>query len=310
MFPDYTALVLADYNSKKEEDRLSLALLIPSPGKLKDECLKICRARFSKRDGRVLEAFFGNADDVKSSLQAIDKCPLGKFKALQNFINTKTSDPDPKVVELLAWLIDFDQRPYELGKKYHPNYSVTRLAKDEEKVKTELGIGTGDAEENENSRASPVTGEVPGPSNPLSATISKYKPSRKKVITGLVVVAIVLAGATFFLKKDEKPFRVSLTGHEACMYWTGDHYQPISCSQKVKDTLVVALDSARLMGFKRIMQEDTITSKSIGIVWYARLKGQIEYYTSEGNGNHPVDLGTPLHRLTPYMLKTHIKAKQ
>ena len=124
------------------------------------------------------------------------------------------------------------------------------------------------------------------------------------------VVATVLVGSTFLLKKNEKPFRLSLTGHEACMYWTGDHYQPISCSQKVKDTLVIALDSTRLVGFKRIMQEDTITSKSIGIVWYARLKGQIEYYTSEGNGNHPVELGTPLHRLTPYMLKTHIKAKQ
>jgi hypothetical protein len=49
---------------------------------------------------------------------SIRKFDTDKFKPLGNFIKRNTADTEDKNVELLAWLIGYEPRPYEYGKSY------------------------------------------------------------------------------------------------------------------------------------------------------------------------------------------------
>jgi hypothetical protein len=88
------------------------------------------------------------------------------------------------------------------------------------------------------------------------------------------------------------------------MYWANDHYEPISCNKRPNDTTiaVIALDSVKQQHFKRITHADTLTASSIGKVWYVKVNGGLEYYTSAGE--HPL---YPEKRLLP--LTIHILDK-
>ena len=46
------------------------------------------------------------------------------FRPVVNFMLRKTKKPDEKVIELLAWLINFEPRPFNYGKKYIPDDTV------------------------------------------------------------------------------------------------------------------------------------------------------------------------------------------
>jgi len=91
------------------------------------------------------------------------------------------------------------------------------------------------------------------------------------------------------------------------MFWAGDHYQSISCTQHFVDTLVVALDSEKIIHFKKITRPDTITLNAVGCVWYVKYRGDIEYYTSDGF--HPIDPQLRLKPITPYMIRKYIHAQ-
>ncbi len=92
------------------------------------------------------------------------------------------------------------------------------------------------------------------------------------------------------------------------MFWAGDHYQQTSCSQHFTDTLIIALDSEKLMHFRKITQPDTITEKSKGLVWYVRYNGSLEFYTS--GGFHPIDPRLRLKPITEYMIRKYIHPDQ
>lgn len=118
MFADYTKLVLLDYEKKRAQHALSSRLSLPTTAKLREECMDVCIKRYTRKDARVLNDFFGGEDDQKAVLKKIEKYDADKLKPLLNFINRKTKSPDTRVIELLAWLIDFEPRPFQLGKSY------------------------------------------------------------------------------------------------------------------------------------------------------------------------------------------------
>ena len=73
----------------------------------------------TKKITSFLKAVFGEAQELEAScMKAINKREIDKFRPLLTFMNGKIDDPDIKNVELLAWLIDFEDRPFILGKKY------------------------------------------------------------------------------------------------------------------------------------------------------------------------------------------------
>lgn len=118
MFDKYTKLVLFEYEKKLKSNALSLQWTEPTSAKIKEECFIVCSERFSRRDGKVLKAFFKEGNDKGEVLRAIKKCNPDIFKPLLNYLNKKTGKTAEKNIELLAWLIDFERRPYTLGEIY------------------------------------------------------------------------------------------------------------------------------------------------------------------------------------------------
>lgn len=96
-------------------------------------------------------------------------------------------------------------------------------------------------------------------------------------------------------------------GLEKYMYWNGDHYESITCSQNPGSNILVPFDSAKL-DFKKIMNPETITLKAKGHVWYAKLKGEIEFYTSDGP--HPTKQHLRLKPVSNYIIKKYILYKK
>lgn len=113
MTPAYIELVWKAYKLKASRDDASFNLKNPTRANLKSESYKVCYDRFSRKDGSVLDKFFGEGNDKEQLLKKINELAPDHFAALRNFITGKTPNPITKTVEILAWLIDFQPRPYQ-----------------------------------------------------------------------------------------------------------------------------------------------------------------------------------------------------
>jgi len=110
--PDYIKLVIEAYKKKRSNTDLSLSLAQSTPAKIKRECLYVYKERYDKTDEQLLRTFFGSAEHGRHFLQLIRGFDADKFKPLDNYLKGITEKTDDKNVELLAWLIDFQHRPY------------------------------------------------------------------------------------------------------------------------------------------------------------------------------------------------------
>lgn len=118
MFTSYTDSVFKTYQMKKEKGKLSLNLVAPTPAKLKQECSIVYSERYKEKDGKTLRLFFLPKDDSTDYGISIRNTDTDRFKPLSNFLKGKTSETEDKNIELLAWLIDFEPRPYNFKFNY------------------------------------------------------------------------------------------------------------------------------------------------------------------------------------------------
>jgi hypothetical protein len=289
LFPDYKERVLEDYRSKKEAGSLSIRLIHPAPAKLKTESKAVCTSRYQKKDDRTLNDFFGQEVDQEAYLKAIGRCHPDKFKPLVKFLRGETETTNDKNIELLAWLIDFKDRPYKM--KYVPDLpeeSIPRVPELPGLVPIASGSVVFSPEQNEEKRP------------PSQVIYSQRLPSVKTRRTTIIIVVILFALFGIGVYWINKPIR----GPQGCMYWAGDHYQQILCTQSLGDTLLVPLDTGKLMHFKRITNLNTIVHASVGSVWYANISGNIELFTSDGF--HPIYQKIRLKPLSDYIIKKYI----
>lgn len=334
MFADYIKLILRDYQKKSAQHALSSRLSLPTTAKLREACMEVLsNGRCSQKDARILGDVFGGGNDPKAILDNLENYKADKLKPLLNFINGRTKLPDTRVVDLLACLIDFEPRPFELGKSYKLIEGEMAIAAEEKSLEDEnkksgggssLATAGQEAEpEDAGKEEQPVdldtTVEPPkkGPidERPMEAVAfevvspkSGFRFKARNAAISVIVLGLVGGVIYWGIKNKAAPIPMGgrfLQGGEACMYWTGDHYQQISCSRKPGDTLVVALDVEKLRSFKKITRPDTITKKSKGAVWYVKINGKIEFYTSAGY--HPIDPQLRLKPITDYMIKNHIR---
>jgi hypothetical protein len=286
LFPDYKKMVFQDYQEKKTARKLPLELMEGSPAKIRDACWLVCEDRYTRKDEWVLRAFFGNAEDKKARLQSIRNVKVGKLKPLANYLKEPTIDTDFKNVELLAWLIDYQERPYPYGPPIQ-----------------------GPIPGEENPAVEPDTPEDPVQTEPPGETPEPASNGSKiKKITIIITITVALAGVGIFYGlqsiQPARTFPPIPPGTQACMFWADDHYQPVSCNQKLGDTVVIALDSEKLAHFRKITRPDTITDAAIGHVWYVRYRGAYEFYTS--GGYHPLDPNLRLRPITSFIIRQHI----
>lgn len=136
MFIDYVHLILTEYERLRFENKLPFALVNPTPSRLKEECLRVSHSRYLHKDERILEDFFGSIDGKESCLRTISRCNTDRFKPLVNYLNRGVTNTNPINIELLAWLIDFKERPFQLGKHYAELNSKTSANLTEPTVNT------------------------------------------------------------------------------------------------------------------------------------------------------------------------------
>jgi hypothetical protein len=294
LFIEYQSMVLQEYERRRVAGDLSLRMHHLSPARLREECEVVCNLRYDRKDDKTLEGFFGQGGEKKDWLKAIRWHDTDKFRPLQRFMNGEIKNPGPKNVELLAWLIDFTPRPFESAERIDvknpdiPDCEQDKLPKNDNEIKEE---------------AKPTEDPVQVAPEEAPASTRYPKPLRSFGRRKVVIAAIILAALVIGIPWIWPGKSFVLIGPQGCMYWTGDHYQQVRCDQKIDGVQVIALDSAKLISFTKITRPDTITSSSIGKVWYVRFNGNYEYYTS--GGFHPIDQRLRLKPLTDYILFTH-----
>lgn len=305
IFPDYQEAVLRYLKSR---ETVSSNLMQPTPASLRDECFLVCSEGFNRKDEHILRIFFGKAEDKNQYLKLIERCDIDRLKPLANFLKKTSIKTNVRNVELLAWLIDFKYRPYESWKEnsvedeisYGTTLQPTKETTDENSIKKDW-----------------TRPEAPKPVPDVNNSDAEKSPRNKKNNLTLknigIYIGVVFLAASglyiYYISTNHKPTVMGNTfaNTEACMYWTGDHYEQVSCNNKIKDAFVIALDSFKLLHFKRITAPDTITYQHIGRIWYIKTDGNIEFYTSEGA--HPLDMKKRLKPITSYIINKYILSK-
>ena len=282
MFQDFRKAVLDFYEIKKNSGQLSENLIEPTLAKLKKECLIILKNRYQSKDDETITAFFDSDKKFADQEQRIEKFDPEGFKALHKFLIGKSGIRKEETVKLLAWIIDFEPRPYVWGWEN----GKSEMPKDPE-------------------QEAPQPLPIPSPpSKKLKWTPNKL---RKAVLAFTILIVAIGTGTYFSLKTKSTRaiiFNPTLTGNEQCMYWTGDQYRPISCNQKVEGVIVVALDPGKVSHLKKITRPDTLTKFSVGKVWWGKINGKVDFYTA--GGEHPEDNRKRLLPMSAYMLNKYV----
>lgn len=315
-FPDYERLVRQTFEQKQANNELPYGSLLLTPASFKDACVMRCTQGISRRDEKFVRAFCGDLDESKSCLSIIQRYDTDKFKPLVNYLNGKSKKTDRKNIELLAWLIDFPNRPWELGKSYpgepntDPPLSDTNPVAGEPET-VENTTGNPPANEPDTTDGIPEIRKIPAllyGSNEEESVDTKTEEADNQVKKGrstkrlaaTVVLSLALAtGGAWLLKGITEP---RFSG--GCMYWSEDHYKPIACDQKIPNAMIIALDTVKLKNFRKITTPDTITYQAIGKVWYSKIDNKFEFFTS--GGEHPVVYGRRLKPVTKYIIDLRI----
>jgi len=94
------------------------------------------------------------------------------------------------------------------------------------------------------------------------------------------------------------------TGHEGCMIWNDDHYEPIDCNDRSTTVPHYRINAELVENFKRITRPDTLTLKSVKKVWYSNYKGRVEFYTD--SGANPLDTNFRVLPMTAHILEKYV----
>ena len=183
MLDDYKKAVISDYHYKKERGLLSSNMFNPTAAKLRKECLIALRGKTKKADEKVIREFFNSGEESNDYSPFIKRFDRDKLKPLDNFIKGETEVRDDKNVELLAWLIDFEPRPY------NPKlvYTEGRAAPEE----TEIAIEIEDGE-----KGPDLPGDMDTPSNDINTS---KKQIYKKAAVFIAIPLLLISGVYFYI---------------------------------------------------------------------------------------------------------------
>lgn len=296
MFSDYKIDVLDCYERKRKAGSLSSDLTHPSPGKIKRQCQVVFETRPAKTDMKIIADFFGHQESETEYLKAIRTIDVDKFRPLVSFVKGTVKDPDERIIELLAWLIDFKPRPFKFDYKSERINTDNDLSKVDSLAElTELeqqGISGGEGYVK-------MIPEMQGKSGWSKAALAIVKRPVFWVPASFVIATIRIS-----LKRPEVISTFLGTSY-GCMYWTGTNYTAVACDKVVADTLVIGLNESRLTNFRKIVDLASVDESDVGKVWYYKIhRDEIECYT--GSGRHPELPEKHLKPLTKYMYDKYI----
>lgn len=281
-FQEYRNQVLKAYQEKKQLGLLSLNLKRPTPAHLRDECLEVLTSRYLKTDDSLLRDFFGNHENYAAAIRQID---IDKFKPLINYLDGKTKATEDKNIELLAWLIDFKERPFQFDyegertvagslSSAHPENIPLSINEFTPKVKKEVVANQ----------------KIQEPLNPLI---------RRKYLWSLMIIFLLLiatVGCFFWVKTHEQD--------KDCMYWTGNHFVSVDCSQHLPNIQTIALDTFELHQQFKVLHPESLDEAGIKKLWYSKVDKKIEFFNI--GGTHPEHPEKQLKPITDYIIHKYI----
>lgn len=247
-----------------------------TPSNIRNACAYIYSIRNSKIDIETLNQFFQFPIE-KDNLKHIKKYDLDKFRPVKNYLVGDTVNPKTEILELIAWLIDFQPRPY---------YKYSRPLIEEDK-----NVGTGIAKE-----------KIGDAKLIKKSVVEKPKVPWKKI--AIISVSILLM--MFFLKNYyNKSLNTSDTVQ--CMVWKKTKYIEVSCNKLIPNARVIPIDKKQLENMKKvILKRSTIIFSSEGkpLYWYSKLNSkEVVFFTSPGF--HPVT-GKTLKAITTTIFNKYV----
>lgn len=312
---DYTRLVIEAYKKKRQNNELSPLLSQSTPGNIRRECANVYQERFEKKDEQMLRAFFGPAEQGRRFLAAIQEFDVNKFKPLDKYLKGGGKNPiSDRNLELLAWLIDFQHRPYLFDN--YVNLSdeelsfINESALDAGEMQTESAPGENGLNKKEEGSESLEhgTGKIPASEknekeSPILSNGFIKNDTAKSRYKRAVIIFLILAicsGGVYIIWQQNRD--------TVCGYWAGDHYQEVPCSEDPRGRIILSISKERMQGFRKITQKDTITEWSVGKAYYIKNDDTIECYT-EG-GNYPLDLTRNLKLLSRRIFDKYLHKKE
>lgn len=270
---EYKKLVLADYDRQMKEESLPSNLLVPTPASIKAEVVKICEqdSDLSAGDEKILRSFVGKKDNVAAYRNAFSISKADPFRPLVNLFDDRSIKTNIRNIDLLALLIDFNPRPY------HPNLPITNII-------------------------DPPTKPVE-PVNPPIGPVGINPPLKRSFNKQWLVLASILFFSLCAYLVWKNGFK-HYSGHEDCMIWNDDHYEPIECNDRSTAAPHYPIKRELVDNFKRITKPDTLTYQSIRKVWYSNYKGRMEFYT--GSGPNPLDTTRRVLPMTTHILEKYV----
>lgn len=266
-FKDYIEGIKAKYEEEKTKS-YSGYLAKPSPAQLKNLCDILKKKNTSKKDQEIISSFYNTVG-----------FDIDKFKPIGNFFSGKTQSPSHDILDMMALLVDFEPRP--LGKFLERNNHDIEEGRTSETVISDS-----------------LNGREP------SKTLDPQNQEAKSSLNRKVTITISLAFCVIIILLICN----TITTHKDCLEWKKDRYIEVDCKTKVNGSVDLdILYDESLLKRRKITPTDTTTYFKNGnaIIWYCKdSEGNLELFNFPGY--HPVT-GKPLHHITDYILKKHIK---
>ena len=311
MFEDYKRDLLKFFLIRKENHQLPDNLELLGRERLKKECIEVFLRKKSQKDKDFIKSVFDPKNEFEDQFRSIEKFDLDKFRPLINFLTEKVKTiRDDKLVKLFAWLIDFpaysewrDLNEQELKLIFE---EAAKKPEEEEEITEPIG----DVKVPDNIFIPPpivIIGKPTGGSNGEDVTqpeqpkepvyVPKFSP-RYIVISCIILLFI---GSSSFVAWENSTISVRMPkADEKCMYWNEDHYEPVKCNAQIANATITPLDLKKLQRQRKINLSDTLTSYSLGKVWYKGFVKDHEFFTD--SGAYPQDIQRVLKPLTNTIL--------
>ncbi|MFD2584919.1 hypothetical protein ACFSR6_20650 [Pedobacter vanadiisoli] len=140
---------------------------------------------------------------------------------------------------------------------------------------------------------------------PIIPPKPEYVPRFSPRYITISCIILLFVGTTSFAVWERLPTSIRMPhADEKFMYWDEDHYEPVKDDKQNVGAPIIPLNVQTLTEQRKINLPDTLTSYSIGKVWYKGFMKDHEFFTSAGA--YPMDTTRVLKKLTPTILAKYI----
>lgn len=291
----YQKAVLEKYKKEKGGEMRGY-LAEPTSSQIRHACIYLFHRRTERDDNYILNRFFEFRNDEKKLIE-IENFGIGKFKAIEKFLKGEAKKTSIKNLNLIAWLIDFQPRPYN---KY--------LHDDEETI---IVLPPGGKD----------TPDKPGVTNTQQSSKRKWSLTIKiAVVFGAILVVSSITKSLLDLPSIENPDfesnrpvtkNLDIDTDKGCMAWADSLYIPVSCDKgpfSKYGTKVEPLNTNTLSSLKKkkvnAATDFFVEGTEQPLIWYSKSDdGGIEYFSAPGL--HPIT-GKTLKAITDHIIDRYV----